>query len=103
FPRKTIKNIQIINAYLKTINCSYYYVLQPIRKKDREKIIKEYEKLKIELVKFDKEEKNFSYYDHSDLFDISRNIFFDRCHIGDKGNLIIAENLSEIILTRFKL
>lgn len=103
FPRKTIKNIQIINAYLKTVHCSYYYVLQPIRKNDREKISKEYEKLKIELVKFDKEEKNFSFYDHSDLFDNSRNIFFDRCHIGDRGNLIIAENLSKIILARFQL
>ncbi|MCB9247373.1 MAG: hypothetical protein H6613_01935 [Ignavibacteriales bacterium] len=69
FPRKTVKNIQIINAYLKTINCSYYYVLQPVRKrKNRTNIAEEYDKLKMKLAKYGNEDQNFSFYDQSGFF-----------------------------------
>jgi len=103
FPRKTIKNIQIINAYLEKIKCSYLFVFQPIRKEERIIVQKECKSLRKQLLNFDKLETNFSYLDHSTLFDKRNDIFYDRCHLGDKGNKIIAEDLLKMIMNNSRL
>lgn len=101
FPDQTIKNIKIITSYLEKINCKYFYILQPIREKERKAVSLECDKLRNSLSKFAKENKTFQFYDDSSLFDGRDDIFFDRCHIGDKGNKLIAERLSKIIIDKF--
>jgi hypothetical protein len=93
FPRKTLKNIEIINSYLQKINVPYVYVLQPVRKDFRQRNYPElYARLGLEMASLGQKD-GFGFVDHSDFFDMRPELFTDQCHLGDRGNQMIANDL----------
>jgi len=98
FPRKTLKNIKIINSYLKSVNTKYVYVLQPVAKVAG-KFDFFYERYEILGQKMAAQAKRegYQYIDHSGLFDSSPDLLIDFCHPGDRGYQVIAHDLLEKI------
>lgn len=89
FPRKTLKNVQIINAYLKAINIPYVYVLQPVY---GDKPVELYSRLGREMA-LQAQQNGFLFIDHSELFKRSQELFLDVVHFGDRGYQAIANDL----------
>ncbi len=92
FPRKTLKNITIINSYLKTVQIPYLYVLQPFRKDEREKRSQLFDILGHGIGSLARKE-GFSFIDHSRIFDQNPGLFTDPTHLGDRGNQLVASDL----------
>ncbi|HOK57140.1 MAG TPA: hypothetical protein PKV21_04450 [bacterium] len=92
FPRKTIKNIHIISSYLNSIGVKYIFVLQPFRSDNPEECLIMAEKLEKELKQVSKL-FNFKFISYRNFFLNQEEYFIDLCHLGDKGNKVIACNL----------
>lgn len=105
FPRKSLKNIKIINYYLKSSNIQYVYVQQPVAKVNGkfDFFYERYKRLGKEMAAQAKRE-GYQYINHSDLFDNSPELLIDFCHPGDRGYQIIANDLlAKIIIDPLKL
>lgn len=97
FPKKTIKNIQMIATYLNLTGVPYAFVLQPLNKKSSgmEAYPPKYEILARELdAKKDTSGAKFLFINHSNFFDGREKYFVDSVHFGDKGYEIIAKDLA---------
>ncbi|MDH4161410.1 MAG: SGNH/GDSL hydrolase family protein [Nitrospirota bacterium] len=92
YPRKALKNIRIVSSYLKAREIPYAYVLQPVREQERSKVSPLYASLAHGAGGLSEQEE-FTFIDHSRLFDARPELFYDRCHLGDRGNKLIAEDL----------
>lgn len=96
FPKKTIKNIQIIASYLNSIGVPYVFVLQPLNKKSSgmDAYPPKYEILARELeAKKNTAGEKFLFINHSNFFDGQEKFFVDSVHFGDRGYEIIAKDL----------
>lgn len=96
FPRKTLKNVTIINAFLKRMNIPYIYVLQPLRKDARDSISDYYEALAREMCILARKD-GFLFVDHSRFLDQKTGLFTDPTHLGDRGYQMVAADLLERI------
>jgi len=93
FPRKTIKNIEIISLYLKYIDCPYVFVFQPVNHLGNAKnSLYLYDEL-AKNINIISRRTDFIFLNHIHLFDGREHLFLDTCHFGDIGNKIIAESL----------
>jgi lysophospholipase L1-like esterase len=93
FPRKTLKNIQIIASYLNTIGIEYIFILQPIRSDNPKEVLEMAEILEKTLKEKSKTSPPFIFLSYKDLFRKKEEYFIDLCHLGDIGNQIIAQRL----------
>ena len=95
FPRKTLKNIQIITRYLKTVGCKYVYVLQPLNRTiQNTPSLRDPYKILAQSLRRKQKEMNFKFINYLNLFDGREHLFIDDCHVGDIGSQIIARSLS---------
>lgn len=100
FPRKTLKNIQMIASYLNFIDVPYVFALQPLHKKSSgmEAYPPKYEILARELeLKKNTAGAKFFFVNHSNFFDGQEKYFVDSVHFGDRGYEIIAKDLKSRI------
>lgn len=95
FPRKTIKNIQMIARYLETMGCKYVYVLQPLnRALQNTPTLRDPYKILAHGLRRRQKEMNFKFVNYLNFFDGREQLFIDDCHVGDIGNQMIAKSLS---------
>ncbi|GEM_PF-2121632 len=93
FPRKTVKNVEIIALYLGYINCPYVFVFQPVnRLKNARETLPLYNELAKSLYESSKK-AGFIFLNHINMFDGKEELFLDACHFGDIGNEMIADRL----------
>jgi lysophospholipase L1-like esterase len=99
YPRKTLKNVKIINSYLRAMKIKYVYVLQPVAKKKEFLQKREfiwfydyYNQLGREIAR-QAESDGFQFIDHSSLFADRPEFLTDFCHPGDRGYQVIASDL----------
>lgn len=110
FPRKTVKNVEIISSYLRYIDCPYVFVFQPVNRLGNSKdTLYLYDGLAKAISSVSKK-AGFIFLNHIHMFDGKEHLFLDACHFGDIGNKIIADRLfkelqpkiAEIIKKRLK-
>ncbi len=93
FPRKSLKNIKIINSYLKSISIPYVFVLQPAGWVDNKPAYYEnYNFLGSEMANQAKHD-GYQFIDHSGILKASPKLYVDYIHPGDRGYELIAQDL----------
>ena len=97
FPRKTLKNVKVVANYLKSQDCAYVFVFQPLntQHEDYQPSYGRMPYILTDEMAALAEELSFTFLSHHYLFEGREELFLDDCHFGDVGNEIIASTLAD--------